>query len=50
MTTQFFGARVKRNEDPRLLKGQALFVDDVHLPNMAHVGFVHGPFSRERGT
>ena len=26
MTTHYFGKRIKRNEDPRLLTGQALFV------------------------
>ena len=40
MTTQFFGERIKRNEDPRLLTGRALYVDDVHLPSMLHVAFV----------
>ena len=45
MTTQFFGERIKRNEDPRLLTGQALFVDDVHLPDMAHVAFVRSPYA-----
>ncbi len=48
MTTRFFGQRIKRNEDPRLLTGQALFVDDVHLPRMAHVAFVRSPFAHAR--
>jgi carbon-monoxide dehydrogenase large subunit len=43
MTTRFFGERIKRNEDPRLLTGQALFVDDVKLSNMAHAAFVRSP-------
>ena len=43
--TQFFGERIKRNEDPRLLRGQALFVDDVHLPHMVHVAFVRSPYA-----
>ena len=29
METRYFGKRVKRNEDPRLLTGRALFTDDV---------------------
>ncbi|NJN55365.1 MAG: hypothetical protein HC804_11770, partial [Anaerolineae bacterium] len=41
--TQFFGERIKRNEDPRLLTGQALFTDDVHLPGLAHAAFVRSP-------
>lgn len=50
MTTQFFGERIKRNEDPRLLTGQALFVDDVHLPAMAHAAFVRSPYAHARIT
>jgi len=46
--TQFFGERIKRNEDPRLLTGQALFTDDVNLPGMAHVAFVRSPYARAR--
>ena len=46
--TQFFGERIKRNEDPRLLTGRALFVDDVHLPEMAHVAFVRSPYAHAR--
>ncbi len=46
--TQFFGERIKRNEDPRLLTGQALFTDDVHLPNMAHVAFLRSPYAHAR--
>ncbi|MBZ0112578.1 MAG: xanthine dehydrogenase family protein molybdopterin-binding subunit, partial [Thermoanaerobaculia bacterium] len=42
------GARIKRNEDPRLLTGRALFVDDVHLPRMAHVAFVRSPYAHAR--
>ena len=29
MTIKNVGQRIKRNEDPRLLTGQALFVDDI---------------------
>ncbi|HSH01707.1 MAG TPA: xanthine dehydrogenase family protein molybdopterin-binding subunit [Anaerolineae bacterium] len=43
MSTKNFGQRMKRNEDPQLLTGQALFVDDVHLPDMAHVAFLRSP-------
>jgi CO/xanthine dehydrogenase Mo-binding subunit len=34
-TGKYVGQRIKRNEDPRLLTGQALFVDDVDLPGMS---------------
>ena len=45
---RYFGKRIKRNEDPRLLTGQALFTDDVNLPNMAHVAFVRSPHAHAR--
>src|SRR3979490_2619608 len=40
MSTRTFGEPIKRNEDRRLLTGQALFVDDVELPGMLHVAFL----------
>lgn len=46
--SRHFGQRIKRNEDPRLLTGQALFVDDVDLPGMAHVAFVRSPHAHAR--
>ena len=46
--TQFFGERIKRNEDPRLLRGEALFTDDVQLPNMAQAAFVRSPYAHAR--
>ena len=42
------GARIKRNEDPRLLTGRALFIDDLHLPETAHVAFVRSPYAHAR--
>ncbi|MDK1029372.1 MAG: xanthine dehydrogenase family protein molybdopterin-binding subunit [Anaerolineae bacterium] len=45
MSTRFFGKRIKRNEDPRLLTGQALFVDDVNLPKMLHAAFLRSPYA-----
>ena len=48
MSTRTFGQRIRRNEDPRLLTGEALFVDDVHLPRMAHAAFLRSPFAHAR--
>ncbi|HYU32264.1 MAG TPA: xanthine dehydrogenase family protein molybdopterin-binding subunit [Thermoanaerobaculia bacterium] len=48
MTTQAVGERIKRNEDPRLLTGRALFVDDIDLPDMVHVAFVRSPHAHAR--
>jgi carbon-monoxide dehydrogenase large subunit len=38
----------KRSEDPRLLTGRALFVDDVHLDGMLHVAFLRSDFAHAR--
>ncbi|PPR12244.1 MAG: Caffeine dehydrogenase subunit alpha [Alphaproteobacteria bacterium MarineAlpha11_Bin1] len=37
------GERIKRIEDPALLRGAAIFVDDIHLPGMLHVAFLRSP-------
>ncbi|HVR99334.1 MAG TPA: xanthine dehydrogenase family protein molybdopterin-binding subunit, partial [Thermoanaerobaculia bacterium] len=48
MAVQPVGERIKRNEDPRLLTGRALFVDDIDLPDMVHVAFVRSPHAHAR--
>lgn len=48
MTTKYFGEPIRRNEDPRLLTGQALFTDDVHLPNMLHVAFYRSDYAHAK--
>jgi CO/xanthine dehydrogenase Mo-binding subunit len=48
MTSQPLGQRTKRNEDPRLLTGRALFIDDLDLPKMAHVAFLRSPHAHAR--
>jgi carbon-monoxide dehydrogenase large subunit len=48
VTTRFIGERIKRNEDPRLLTGQALFVDDVEIPGMLHAAFKRSDYAHAR--
>jgi carbon-monoxide dehydrogenase large subunit len=50
MTARYFGAPVKRNEDQRLLTGQALFVDDVELPGLLHAAFLRSQVAHARIT
>jgi len=45
---KIIGKRVKRVEDPRLLTGGALFVDDVNLPNMLHAAFLRSDYAHAR--
>ncbi|MBI2879421.1 MAG: xanthine dehydrogenase family protein [Candidatus Rokubacteria bacterium] len=48
MTTRAIGARIARNEDPRLLRGLCCFVDDVDHPGMLHAAVLRSPHARAR--
>jgi len=48
VATRSFGQPIRRNEDPRLLTGRALFVDDVHRAGMLHVAFVRSDYAHAR--
>jgi aerobic carbon-monoxide dehydrogenase large subunit len=48
VTRRYVGEPVRRNEDARLLTGRALFVDDVHLPNLLHVAFLRSDHAHAR--
>ena len=38
-----FGEKIKRVEDPALLRGKGKYLDDIHLPGMLHAAFVRAP-------
>ncbi len=48
MTTRYFGERIKRNEDPRLLTGRGTFVDDITLPGLLHAAVLRSPHAHAR--
>src|SRR6059036_1446993 len=48
MGAKYFGAAVKRREDPRFLRGDGRFVDDVTLPGMLHAAFFRAPHAHAR--
>jgi CO/xanthine dehydrogenase Mo-binding subunit len=48
MTTRYFGERIKRNEDPRLLTGGGTFVDDLQPAGVVHAAFVRSPHAHAR--
>jgi carbon-monoxide dehydrogenase large subunit len=48
MATKYVGQRVKRTEDPRLIKGLAHYVDDIRLPDTLHVAFVRSVYAHAR--
>jgi carbon-monoxide dehydrogenase large subunit len=45
---KYVGQRLKRTEDPRLIKGLAHYVDDVRLPDTLHVVFVRSLYAHAR--
>jgi carbon-monoxide dehydrogenase large subunit len=48
MATKYVGKRMTRTEDPRLLTGQALFVDDVQIPGMLYAAFLRSDYAHAR--
>src|SRR6266480_834010 len=48
MGAKYFGAAVRRVEDPRFLRGEARFVDDVTLPGLLQAAFLRSPHAHAR--
>jgi carbon-monoxide dehydrogenase large subunit len=48
--SQYIGARIKRIEDPKLILGEGVYVDDLALPGMLYAAFVRSPHGRARIT
>src|SRR2546430_12805324 len=48
MPTRSIGARIPRNEDPRLLQGLGCFVDDVNPPGMLHAAALRSGHAHAR--
>ncbi len=48
MDRKYIGKPIKRLEDPRLLTGQALFTDDVHIVGMLHASFLRSDYAHAR--
>ncbi|MDR7495257.1 MAG: xanthine dehydrogenase family protein molybdopterin-binding subunit [Armatimonadota bacterium] len=48
MGTRYFGERVARREDPRLLTGRGTYVDDVQPPHLLHAAVLRSPHARAR--
>ena len=44
----FIGQRVKRKEDPRFLRGEGNYVDDIQLHGMAHAALLRSPHAHAR--
>jgi aerobic carbon-monoxide dehydrogenase large subunit len=48
MPNKYVGQRVRRTEDPRLIKGLAHYVDDIELPGTLHVAFVRSVYAHAK--
>jgi aerobic carbon-monoxide dehydrogenase large subunit len=48
MSTRTFGARIERNIDPKLLRGEGAFVDDIPLTGALHAAFTRSVHARAR--
>jgi carbon-monoxide dehydrogenase large subunit len=48
MAKKYVGKRMTRTEDPLLLTGQALFVDDVQLAGMLYAAFLRSDYAHAR--
>jgi carbon-monoxide dehydrogenase large subunit len=44
------GHSMKRKEDPRFIRGQGHYVDDVKLPGMVHLDIVRSPYAHAKIT
>ena len=45
---ELVGAPIRRREDPRLLTGQATYVDDIKLTGMLHMAVLRSPYGHAR--
>lgn len=46
--SRYVGARVKRIEDPKLIRGEGEYVDDLRFPGLLHAAFVRSPHAHAR--
>src|SRR5258708_12130559 len=42
------GHSMKRKEDPRFIRGQGHYVDDIKLPGMLHMDIVRSPYAHAK--
>ena len=48
MATQTLGASIKRKEDPRLITGEAKYLDDIQLPGMVYAAILRSPYAHAK--
>jgi aerobic carbon-monoxide dehydrogenase large subunit len=48
MATKTLGASIKRKEDPRLITGEAKYLDDVRIPGMLYAAILRSPYAHAK--
>jgi carbon-monoxide dehydrogenase large subunit len=48
MAAKIVGTSVKRREDPRLITGEAKYLDDIQLPGLAHMAILRSPYAHAK--
>lgn len=48
MSTKTLGAAIKRKEDPRLITGEAKYLDDIQLPGMVYAAILRSPYAHAK--
>ena len=48
VTRRWLGKSVNRVEDPRFLRGEGRYIDDIKLPGMAHAAIVRSPHAHAK--
>ena len=48
MGVRYFGAEVRRVEDPKLITGQGRYLDDLQIPGVLHAAFVRSGHAHAR--
>src|SRR5713101_9032957 len=44
----YVGRALKRSEDPRLIRGEGQYVDDLQFPGLTHLAFLRSPHAHAR--
>ena len=48
VTRRWLGKSINRVEDPRFLRGEGRYIDDIKLPGMAHAAIVRSPHAHAK--
>src|SRR6185503_7211985 len=48
MATKTLGAAIKRKEDPRLITGEAKYLDDVRISGMLYAAILRSPYAHAK--